>query len=112
MIFALENGRTIPKRDKIFELNARAKEMIKKNGRDRVINGTIGALLDDEGELAVITSVIHEMNKLRDKDFAEYAPIGGIPKFKDAIVKAVHGNNPVELFTSPNLFSLYIPAEK
>ena len=54
MIFALENGRMIPKRDKIFELNARAKEMIKKHGRDRVINGTIGALLDDEGELAVI----------------------------------------------------------
>jgi len=99
MIFALENGRTIPKRDKIFELNARAKEMIKKHGRDRVINGTIGALLDDEGELAVITSVIDEMNKLRDKDFAEYAPIGGISEFKDAIVKAVHGNNPVELFT-------------
>ena len=82
-----------------YELNARAKEMIKKHGRDRVINGTIGALLDDEGELAVITSVIDEMNKLRDKDFAEYAPIGGISEFKDAIVKAVHGNNPVELFT-------------
>ena len=35
MIFALENGRMIPKRDKIFELNARAKEMIKKHGRDK-----------------------------------------------------------------------------
>ena len=32
MIFAQENGRVIPKEDKIFALNGRAKELIKQEG--------------------------------------------------------------------------------
>ena len=50
MIFAKENGRTIPKEDKVFALSGRAKEAIAAKGKDAVINATIGALLDDEGE--------------------------------------------------------------
>ena len=49
-IMSQSNGRHITKEDVIFGINKRAGEMIKKKGADNVVNGTIGALLDDEGE--------------------------------------------------------------
>ncbi len=105
MILAQENNRTIPKADKIFALNEKAKKMIKENGKDAVINATVGALLDDEGNLAVMQTVIEEIKKLGDADFAEYAPIGGIPEFKEAMKKAVfheyRTNSFVEVVATP-----------
>ena len=50
MIFAAQQGRKIPKEDKIFGISNRAKAMIAKEGKDKVVNATIGALLDDNGE--------------------------------------------------------------
>ena len=93
MIFVRENGRTIPKEDKIFGISNRAKEAIAKHGRDRVINGTIGALVDDDGKLIVLKSVDRVFKSLTPDEYAPYAPIGGIPEFKDAIKKAAFGKN-------------------
>ena len=45
-ILARENGRKIPREDRIFGISNRAKAAIAEKGRDKVINGTIGALLD------------------------------------------------------------------
>lgn len=99
MKFAIENGRIIPKTDKIFELNNRAKAMIAERGKTTVINGTIGALLDDNGDLAILSSVMDELKKLDDKDFAEYTSISGIEEFKKAIVKAALGKVQTSLKT-------------
>ena len=105
MILAQENGRVMPKEDKIFALNGRAKKMIEERGKDTVINATIGALLNDNGDLAVMQSVVDEIRKLKGSDYAEYAPIGGIPAFKEAMVKAVfHDYTPkrfVEVVATP-----------
>ena len=79
MLFAQENGRTIPKEDKIFAINGRAKAMIAEQGKENVVNATIGALLDDEGNLTVLSSVIDAIGTLAPVDFAEYAPIGYAP---------------------------------
>ena len=49
-ILAKQNGRTIPLEDKIFGISSRAKAMIAEKGADKVINATIGSLLDDEGK--------------------------------------------------------------
>ena len=92
MIFAKENGRTIPKEDKVFALSGRAKEAIAAKGKDAVINATIGALLDDEGELVTMTSVVDTIMSLTPTDYAEYAPIAGTPAFKEAVQKALFGN--------------------
>ena len=92
MILAQENGRNIPNEDKIFALNGRAKAMIKEKGKDAVINATIGALLDDNGDLAVMQTIIEQIKNLGDDDFAEYAPIGGIPEYREAVKKAVFNN--------------------
>lgn len=87
-IMAQANGRTIPKEDKIFGISSRAKAMIAEKGKENVVNATIGALLDDDGNLVVLSSVVDVFKTLRPEDYAEYAPIGGIPEFKKAIKKA------------------------
>lgn len=57
LIFAAEQNRNIPKEDKIFGISNRAKQRIAQDGKDKVVNATIGALLDDEGKLIVLSSV-------------------------------------------------------
>ena len=56
-ILARANGRNIPHEDKIFGISNRAKAMIAEKGADKVINATIGTLLDDNGEMVVLSSV-------------------------------------------------------
>jgi len=90
-IMAEKNGRNIPKEDKIFALNGRAKAMAAKEGRDKVINATIGSMLNDNGDLAILTSVVEAIKMLKPVDFAEYAPIGGTPGFRKAVQKAAFG---------------------
>ena len=56
-ILARGNGRHIPHEDKIFGISNSAKAMIAEKGADKVINATIGSLLDDDGNLVVLSSV-------------------------------------------------------
>ena len=42
-ILARENGRSIPKEDRIFGISNRAKEAIRQKGAEAVVNGTIGS---------------------------------------------------------------------
>lgn len=100
MIFAQENGRTIPKEDIIFGISNRAKEMVKKVGKENVINGTIGKLLDDDGNLLILDSVCKAAKELSPNDLFDYAPIGGLPEYKEAITKAALGNYIPKGFTS------------
>ncbi|MDO4175983.1 MAG: aminotransferase class I/II-fold pyridoxal phosphate-dependent enzyme [Bacillota bacterium] len=90
-ILARENGRKIPKEDKIFGISNRAKAAIAEKGKDKVINATIGALLDDDGNLVVMESVDRVYRELPPKEYAEYAPIGGIAAFREAVQKAAFG---------------------
>lgn len=90
--FAAYNGRVVPKEDKIFGISGRAKAAIAKKGKENVINATIGALLDDEGQLIVLSSVDEAVKSLSPAQYAEYAPIAGTPGFKEAIVKAAFGD--------------------
>lgn len=92
MIFVKENGRTIPVADKVFALSGRAKAAIAEKGKDAVVNATVGALLDDNGDLVVMSSVTEAIRSLTPADYAEYAPITGTPAFKEAVVKALFGS--------------------
>ncbi len=93
MGMAAINGRSIPKEDKVFGISGRAKAAVKEKGKEKVINGTIGALLDDEGELIVLSSVDEAVKALEPKDYAEYAPIAGIPGFRDAVIRSALGDH-------------------
>lgn len=87
MIFASQNERVIPKEDKIFSISNRAKDRAAKEGKDNVVNATIGALLDDEGQLIVLSSVDEVFKALSPSEYAQYAPIGGTPEFVEAVKK-------------------------
>ncbi len=89
MIFASQNGRSIPMEDKIFGISNRAKAMMAEVGKDKVVNATIGALLDDEGEVIVLSSVDEVFKSLTPGEFAQYAPIGGTPEYKEAVKKDI-----------------------
>ena len=80
-IMAEQNARTITGEDKIFGVNKKAQEMIRQVGRDKVANATVGSLLDDRGNLVVLSSVIEVLKGLDPGDFAEYAPIAGTPAY-------------------------------
>lgn len=98
-ILAKQNGRNIPLEDKIFGISNRAKAMIAEKGADKVINATIGSLLNDDGELVVLSSVADAIKNLEPVDFADYAPIGGIAGFRDAVKKAAFGKFQPKTFT-------------
>lgn len=91
MNFVKENNRVIPAEDKVFALSGRAKAAIAKKGKEAVINATVGALLDDNGDLVVMSSVVDAIKTLTPTDYAEYAPIAGTPAFKEAVQKALFG---------------------
>ena len=89
MGFVKVNERTIPKEDKVFAVSGRAKAAIAARGKDAVIDATIGALLDDNGDIVVMSSVMEAIDMLKPADYAAYAPIAGVPEFKDAVQKAL-----------------------
>jgi len=91
-IMAEQSGRPIGGPDKIFAINSLAKEMIAREGKEKVANATIGALLDEEGNLAILSSVVDVLKNLSPEDYAEYAPISGVPAYLEAIKKATFGN--------------------
>ena len=91
-IFAAQQGRKIPKEDKNFAVNNRAKAMIAEKGKDAVVNATIGVLLDEEGKFVVLSSVNEVFKTLEGGEFAEYAPIGGLPGYKAAVLKDTFGS--------------------
>lgn len=98
-IMAQNNGRTIPLEDKVFGISRMAKEMIAERGKDAVVNSTLGALLDDNGNLVVLSSVVDVLKNLAPEEYAEYAPIGGTPEFKKYVKKAAFGNYEPKSFT-------------
>lgn len=98
-ILARQNDRSIPKEDKIFGISNRAKKMIAEKGADKVINATIGSLLDDDGKLIVLSSVDEVFRGLKPDEYADYAPICGIPAFRGAVQKAAFGKFRPKSFT-------------
>jgi len=80
--------------DKLFGVSSLAKQRIAEIGKEKVIDSTIGVLLDDEGELIVLSSVVDVLKALAPKDYAAYAPISGVPAYLEAVKTAVFGDIP------------------
>ncbi len=71
--------------DAIFTLNAAAQA--RAAAGDAVINATVGALLDDQGKLVVLDSVMACYQQLTPMEIAPYAPIMGDPAYLLALTK-------------------------
>ncbi len=75
--------------DPIFALNAEARR--RAQGGESIINATLGALVDDEGRLAVMPTVFEVMAGVPPERGAAYAPIAGEPDFLAAVADDTFG---------------------
>jgi len=74
--------------DAIFGLAAKAQEAIKKYGKENVIDSTLGALVDDNGDLVCFKTVYDELKSLPNAKIAAYALVAGQPEFLEAVQEA------------------------
>jgi len=88
-----EHAKWPAKSDPIFMIAAKAEEAKKKFGADKVINSTLGALIEDDGSLVAFNSVYNTFKELDNASIAAYAPIEGTKGFLDAVEKNCFGNN-------------------
>lgn len=70
--------------DPIFALNAEAQRRAKAG--ESIVNATLGALMEDDGTLAVMPSVIDAFARVPLKKAASYAPIQGDAEFLRAVI--------------------------
>lgn len=71
--------------DIIFTMNSAAQK--RAAAGVPVINATVGALLDDQGKLVVLESVMHQYRQLTPMEIAPYAPIAGDPAYLLALTQ-------------------------
>jgi len=86
--------------DAIFGLAAKAKEAIDKYGKDNVIDSTLGALVDDDGNLICLDTVYSELKSLPNADIAAYAQVAGQPDFLEAVQNACFNKYKPEAYIS------------
>lgn len=78
--------------DEVFETSQRAKAAILKYGKDVVINATLGALYDENGDLVVFDVVKDMYHTLPLSEFTAYAPhFTGSEQYKESVKKAILG---------------------
>jgi aromatic-amino-acid transaminase len=73
-----------PDKDVIFALNAEATR--RKNAGERIINATIGSLMNDDGSLAILDTVATLLRQVPKEEWAAYAPIPGTVPFNEAVI--------------------------
>lgn len=76
-----------PADDPIFVLNAEAQK--RSLAGESIVNATLGALMEDDGTLAVMPSVVEAIQRVPAKQGAAYAPILGDPPFLKAVIHDV-----------------------
>ena len=78
--------------DNIFGANAAANAAVKEVGKDKVVNATIGAYMNDDEKLACIPVVEETYRKIPTNEFVGYAPIAGLPAYLDTVIDLTFGD--------------------
>lgn len=79
--------------DNIFAANNRANALAEKIGVDKVTNGTVGSLLDEDGNLVMLDVVQKSYKALTPKEIVSYAPIQGYPDYLEAVIDQCFGES-------------------
>ena len=79
---------TVRSEDKIFALNREAGNAVLEFGKEKVVNATVGSILDEDEKLSVLPSVLETLRNLPDSEFAAYAPILGTPDYLESAIQA------------------------
>lgn len=72
--------------DKIFGAGAKARQAVEQVGKENVINGAQGVLLDENEKLVCLPTVEKVLRNLSTADLVSYAPIRGLPEFLNDII--------------------------
>lgn len=83
-----DHARWPKENDAIFGLAAKAKKAIEEYGKDNVIDSTLGALADDDGNLVCMETVYSELKSLPNHEIAAYAQVAGEPDYLEAVQEA------------------------
>ena len=95
-------------RDTIFAWLAKY-QAAKSSGQD-AINGTVGSLLEDDGNLAVNPVVSSSLREQADLELSAYAPLPGLPHFRTLVPELAFGDGlPVMLHHGIHLESISTP---
>jgi aromatic-amino-acid transaminase len=81
-----------PSDDPIFALNKEA--AARKAKGESVVNATVGALLHDDGRLAILPTSARAVHEVPAEEWAPYAPIAGAPDFLDAVSSDLFRDEP------------------
>ncbi len=74
--------------DNVFTIVRKATDAIKKYGKDKVINATVGALFAEDGKMVALDSVWNVYNNIPNVEKASYAcDLQGNPTFREACKK-------------------------
>lgn len=98
MEFLIPSRTNRPGDDPIFSLSAEANARAAQG--EAIVNASIGVLLDDEGNLAVLGGVAEALHEMPPEVTAAYAPIAGNPEFLRAVAADVLGDRPAAGWTA------------
>lgn len=82
--------------DEVFDAVAAVNQATAKYGKQNVLNGTIGTLCDEQGELVFLPTVEKVFRSLGNNDIAAYANVRGLPDYLSAAIEQMFGNNKPE----------------
>jgi aromatic-amino-acid transaminase len=85
---AAKHVNTLRVEDKIFAVSREAGNAALQFGKENVVNASVGSILDEDENLAVLPSVMATLRNLPDSEFAAYAPILGTPDYLEAAIQA------------------------
>ncbi|NUP11276.1 MAG: aminotransferase class I/II-fold pyridoxal phosphate-dependent enzyme [Polyangiaceae bacterium] len=98
MPFLIPSREARPGDDPIFALNAEARA--RAQGGEAIVNATVGSLLDDEGNIATLATVVRALHEVPPAVGAAYAPIAGSADFLRAIARDLIGDRPEAKMTA------------
>ena len=92
MIHLIPSHQGRPADDPIFALNREA--TLRRQKGESIVNATVGALLDDDGKLAILPTAARAVHEVPSVEWATYAPIAGTPEFLRAVTEDLLGGEP------------------
>jgi aromatic-amino-acid transaminase len=92
MLHVIPSHQGRPADDPIFALNKEATE--RKARGEVVVNATVGALLRDDGKLAILEAAAAAVRDVPAEEWAPYAPIAGSTDFLGAVIADIFKDEP------------------
>lgn len=85
---AAKHVNTLRVEDRIFAASREAGNAVLQFGKEKVVNATVGSILDEDEKLAVLPTVIKTLKNLPNSEFAAYTPILGTPDYLESTIQA------------------------